>query len=230
MTTARILLVEDEDLVGTMVSMNLSEEGYDVAWEKNGRDGLERGRKERFDLFLLDIALPEVDGLDILDTLRREEIGTPVLMLTARGDTRSKVNALDLGADDYLPKPFDVAELMARVRALVRRSQAEREIPATRILRFGDYEVNLDSRYAKTNEGEITLSEKEAAVLEMLVRAHGEVLRRSDILDEVWGMDVTPTERTVDNVVVRLRKLFEPDSEAPKHILTVRGSGYRFRA
>ncbi len=229
MTTIKILLVEDEDLVGTMVLMNLSEEGYDVAWEKNGREGLERARKERFDLLLLDIALPEVDGLQILSALRKEEIGTPILMLTARGETRSKVTALDLGADDYLPKPFDVAELVARVRALVRRSRAEREIPATRIVRFGDYEINLDSRDAKTNEGELTLSEKETAVLEMLLRAHGEVLRRSDILDEVWGMDATPTERTVDNVVVRLRKLFEPDSEAPRHILTVRGSGYRFR-
>jgi DNA-binding response OmpR family regulator len=150
-------------------------------------------------------------------------------MLTARSDVPTKVRTLGSGADDYLAKPFDVAELLARVAAILRRSQAERELPSDQLLRFDRYEVNLRTREATTNLGRVTLSEKEAAFLALLAKAQGEVLTRNDILDEVWGMDAMPTERTVDNLVLRVRKLFEPDAENPVHILTVRGTGYRFR-
>jgi two-component system, OmpR family, alkaline phosphatase synthesis response regulator PhoP len=181
-----------------------------------------------FDLILLDIGLPGADGITVLAGLRRAGIGTPVLMLTARGDVATKVETLELGADDYLPKPFDVSELQARVKALVRRSRARREVPSSQVVRIGSFQVNLGNREALTNEGQVTLSEKEAAFLGLLVRADGQTLRRSDILDAVWGVDAMPTERTVDNLVLRLRKLFEPDPDAPRHILTVRGVGYRF--
>ncbi len=223
-----ILLVEDEELVGTMVRMNLTAEGYDVQWVRTGPDGIAAARQTPFDVVLLDIGLPGADGIEVLATLRSEGIGTPVLMLTARGDVATKVETLELGADDYLPKPFDVAELLARVKAQVRRSRAQRQIPSSQVIRFGKYQVNLANREAVTNEGVVTLSEKEAAFLGMLVRADSQTLRRSDILDEVWGVDAMPTERTVDNLVLHLRKLFEPDPDAPRHILTVRGIGYRF--
>jgi two-component system, OmpR family, alkaline phosphatase synthesis response regulator PhoP len=223
-----LLLVEDEELVGTMVRMNLAAEGYDVTWVRSGPEGIAAAREHPFDLILLDIGLPGADGIDVLRTLRQAGLGTPVLMLTARGDVATKVETLELGADDYLPKPFDVAELSARVKALVRRARAQRQIPSSQVIRFGAYQVNLATREAVTNDGTVTLSEKEAAFLGLLVKADGQTLRRSDILDEVWGVDAMPTERTVDNLVLRLRKLFEPDPDAPRHLLAVRGVGYRF--
>jgi len=223
-----ILLIEDEELVGTMVRMNLAHEGYEVVWVRSGPEGMTAAREHPFDLILLDIGLPGADGIEVLRFLRQEGVGTPVLMLTARGDVATKVETLELGADDYLGKPFDVAELSARVKALVRRARAQRQVPSSQVIRFGNYQVNLANREAVTNEGTITLSEKEAAFLGLLVRADGATLRRSDVLDQVWGVDAMPTERTVDNLVLRLRKLFEPDPDAPRHLLTVRGVGYRF--
>ncbi|MBI4862878.1 MAG: response regulator transcription factor [Candidatus Riflebacteria bacterium] len=223
-----VLLVEDEQLVGTMVRMNLESAGYQVVWSRRGDEALSRATSDPFDLILLDIGLSGMDGIEILKSLRQKRIGTPIMMLTARGDVGTKVQALEMGADDYLPKPFDVAEMIARVNALVRRSQADREIPSSHVFKFDRYEVNLQTREAVTNEGKTLLSEKEATLVKLLVRSRGQVLSRSDILEEVWGMDVAPTERTVDNFILRLRKLFEPDQERPCHILTVRGVGYRF--
>ncbi len=226
--TGSILLVEDETLVGTLVHMNLEACGYSVCWLKHGEEAHALLRARKFDMIILDITLPGMDGLAILQALRRDRITTPVMMLTARGDVATKVGALGSGADDYLPKPFDMPELLARVQAVLRRSQGDREIPAAQLIRFGAYEINLATREALTNEGPLVLSAKEAALVRMLVRAQGQVLSRDDILDEVWGMDATPTVRTVDNFLLRLRKLFEPDPDRPVHFVTVRGVGYRF--
>jgi DNA-binding response OmpR family regulator len=224
----KILLVEDEELVGTMVRLNLEGAGHQVVWIRNGTEAAERAAAEAFDLILLDIALPGMNGLSVLRGLRKGGVETPVMMLTARSDVPTKVEALEFGADDYLPKPFDVAELIARVSALLRRSRTERAIPSDQVVHIGEHEVNLETRRAQSSEGDVVLSEKEAALVRLLFRSRGKVLTRSDILDEVWGMDVSPGERTVDNFIVRLRKLFEPDPERPIHILTVRGEGYRF--
>jgi two-component system alkaline phosphatase synthesis response regulator PhoP len=225
---SRILLVEDDELVGTMVRMNLENAECSVLWCRDGAEGLAAARAEPFDLVLLDISLPSLDGYGVLTSMRRAGVGTPVLMLTARSDVGSKVRALDMGADDYLAKPFDVAELVARARALVRRSTAERQLPSSRVISFDRYRVDLESREAETNEGRVVLAEKEAEILALLVRADGAVLSRADIIEEVWGLDAFPVERTVDNYLVRLRKLFEPDPRNPRHILTVRGAGFRF--
>jgi two-component system, OmpR family, alkaline phosphatase synthesis response regulator PhoP len=224
----KILLVEDEDLVGTMVRLNLESAGYQVVWIRNGTEAAERAASETFDVILLDITLPGMSGLSVLRGLRKGGVETPVMMLTARSDVPTKVEALDFGADDYLPKPFDVEELLARVNALLRRSRAERTIPSDQIVRIGEHDINLETRSAGSSEGNVILSEKEAALVRLLLRSRGRVLTRADILDEVWGMDALPSERTVDNFIVRLRKLFEPDPERPAHILTVRGEGYRF--
>jgi two-component system, OmpR family, alkaline phosphatase synthesis response regulator PhoP len=226
---SRFLLVEDDELVGTMVAMNLRSRTDEVAWIRNGSEALEVALESTFDLILLDISLPGIDGVEILRSLRQRGLGTPILMLTARSDTKSKVAALGLGADDYLAKPFDVAEMIARVRALLRRARADRALPADRVLQFGTYVVNLETREASTNEGNVVLNEKEAAILEKLMKRSPLPVSRTEILEEVWGMDSFPTERTVDNFLLHLRKLFEPDPASPRHILTVRGTGYRFQ-
>jgi len=226
--SAKVLLVEDEELVGVMVRLNLENAGHTVVWVRTGTEGAQRATSEPFDAVLLDIQLPGRDGLSVLRQLREGGVGTPVMMLTARSEIATKVEALGIGADDYLPKPFDVAEMVARVNALVRRARADRAIPSDHLIAIGSFTVNLDTREAQSNEGAVTLSEKEVALVRVLVRSTGSVLKRSDILEEVWGMDQSPTTRTVDNFILRLRRLFEPDPEKPRHILTVRGEGYRF--
>jgi two-component system alkaline phosphatase synthesis response regulator PhoP len=225
---SRILLIEDDELVGTMVRLNLQSEGFEVTWCNNGSTGLETALTSSFDLLLLDVSLPGKDGFEILKSVRAAQIGTPVMMLTARSDVDSKIGALDLGADDYLPKPFNVNEMTARVRALLRRSQAKRQHPADYLIHIGDWQIDIKSRRAKSREGEHDLGEKEVALLAYLVRADGGILSRADIIEEVWGLDAFPVERTVDNYILRLRKLFEVDPTNPVHLLTVRGVGFRF--
>jgi DNA-binding response OmpR family regulator len=224
----RLLLVEDEELIGRMVELNLKNEGYDVAWEKDGASALKRAQTEAWDIMILDVMLPSLTGFQVARNLRDAEVTVPILMLTARSETAAKVRGLDAGADDYLVKPFDMNELLARVRALIRRSQGSRHVPSANIVRIGRFEVNLETFEAVTNQGKLALSDKEARLMALFARHRGETLSRADILDEVWGMDANPTERTVDNVIVRLRKYFEPDPDAPRYILSVRGQGYRF--
>jgi DNA-binding response OmpR family regulator len=224
----RILLVEDEALVADMVRLNLEHAGFRVDAVTTGSEGLERLASHAYDLALLDVMLPGIDGFEIARRARAAGVLTPVLMLTARGDTPAKVAGFDAGADDYLTKPFAMPELLARVRALIRRHTAARGVPSSRELRFGVYRVHFDTREAVTNEGRVTLTERECALLEYLAGREGELLPRTDILENVWGMDRFPTARTVDNYVLRLRKLFEPDPEEPIYLQTVRGRGYRF--
>jgi two-component system alkaline phosphatase synthesis response regulator PhoP len=224
----RILLVEDEELIGRMVELNLRQEGFEVTWVKTGPEAERRAFSEPYDLMVLDAMLPGLSGFELARRLRAARETLPVLMLTALGQTADKVRGLEAGADDYLAKPFDLAELKARVRALVRRAQGARHVPSTHVVRFGPFEVNFRTFEAVTREGRVALSEKEARLVEMFWRHRGETLSRADILEEVWGMNAFPTERTVDNVVVRLRKLFEEDPEQPRRIVSVRGQGYRF--
>ena len=224
----RILLVEDEALVADMVRMNLEHAGFRVDAVATGTEGLERIVTNVYDLVLLDVMLPGMGGFDLARRARGAGVTTPILMLTARGETQAKVSGLDAGADDYLTKPFAMPELLARVRALIRRHTAARGVPSSRELRFGVYHVNFDTREAVTNDGRVTLTERECALLEYLAGREGELLPRTEILENVWGMDRFPTARTVDNYVLRLRKLFEPDPEEPVYLQTVRGRGYRF--
>ncbi len=227
-TTVKILLVEDEELIGTMIKLNLTQEGFEVIWYREGNPAVRAARHELFDLILLDIMLPDSNGIDLARGLRKQGTGAPILMLTARDDVSSKVESLEAGADDYLIKPFDVRELIARARALIRRSQGERQPPSSALLDIGPNRVNLETREASTSEGDIVLSEKEAALVALFARNAGKALSRADILEEVWGMDVNPTERTVDNFVLHLRRLFEIDPSRPRHFITVRNVGYRF--
>lgn len=223
----RLLIVEDDELLGSTIRLNLESQGYEVRWLKDGLEASQVLESSSYDLVLLDISLPGLDGISLLRQLRKAEINCPVLMLTVRSEIQTKVEAFEIGADDYLTKPFDVDELLARVAALLRRAQAERHIPSSHVIRIGQFEVNLETRQAETNLGSVVLSAREAELLGLLARAGGQPLSRNDILDEVWGMDAFPTERTVDNFLLRLRKLFEQDPKHPEHILTVRGVGYR---
>jgi two-component system alkaline phosphatase synthesis response regulator PhoP len=225
----RLLLVEDDTLIGTMVRLNLEQDGYEVVWHRSGEAGFEAIQGGRFDLVLLDIGLPGWSGIETARRMRKAGIGTPVLMLTARDDLQSKVAALDGGADDYLIKPFDMAELLARVRAQIRRSQGSLEVPTDKQLRLGQAVVDLERRALQTPDGTWhELSDKDIALVQLIARHPGRALSRADILEEVWGMDASPTERTVDNFIVRLRRWIEPEPDHPRHIVTVRGWGYRF--
>jgi DNA-binding response OmpR family regulator len=225
----RILLIEDEPLVRDLVMLNLTHAGFDVTACEDFPSGLSRLSADTWDVAVVDVMLPGGDGFTLVSKARAAGQKCPILMLTARSDTQSKVRGLDTGADDYLTKPFDVPELIARVRALVRRAQPSATQPKSPKLEFSKYWVRLDTGQAMTNEGEVTLSDKELRLVELFHRNEDRALSRADILEEVWGMDAFPTDRTVDNFVLRLRKLFEPNPEEPKHFITVRGRGYLFR-
>ena len=230
----RILVIEDEPLVRDLVALNLQHAGYVVETAGNFADGLARLlQRDRFELAVVDVMLPGGDGMELVRRARHEHVRIPIVMLTARSESTAKVRGLDVGADDYITKPFDVPELLARVRALLRRASGEPARSATTPSRFefghGAYWIRFDSGLAQSNEGEVTLSDKELRLLEQLIRQENRVLSRADLLEEVWGMDAFPTERTIDNFILRLRKLFEPDPENPVHLVTVRGRGYLFR-
>ncbi len=224
---ARILVVEDEPLVRDLVALNLRHAGYDVSTAATWPEGLAAITRATFELALVDVMLPGGDGMDLVAKARAAGVACPVVMLTARGETAAKVRGLDSGADDYMTKPFDVPELLARVRALLRRA-GRRPSTAPRFV-WGPYWIRFDTGQAQTNEGEVTLSDKELRLMEQLVTHENRVLSRADLLEEVWGMDAFPTDRTIDNFVLRLRRLFEPDPENPVHLVTVRGRGYMFR-
>jgi two-component system alkaline phosphatase synthesis response regulator PhoP len=225
----KIAVVEDDQLILNMVRINLERHDYIVKGFASGELLLEQLPGELFDLFILDIMLPGISGIDILAHLRQKEVHAPVLMLTAQGQVQNKVNALNIGADDYLVKPFNMEELLARVNALLRRSQSERPIPSDQIILINQFKINLGTRHCESNQGDVVLSEKEARLLTYFIEHAGETLRRADILEDVWGMDVSPTLRTIDNFVLKFRKLFENNPEKPDHFISIRSKGYRFK-
>ena len=225
----KIAIVEDERLVRELVAVNLRHAGYEIVAAENFADGKQLLAAQDFQLAILDVMLPGGDGFALTRFARDLGVNAPILMLTARNDTTSKVRGLDAGADDYLPKPFDVNELLARVRALLRRASGRPASAPPRLV-FANFWVRFDTGQAFTNEGEVSLSDKELRLMEVFSANENRALTRTDLLEEVWGMDQFPTDRTVDNFILRLRKLFEPDPENPVHIVTLRGRGYLFRA
>ena len=222
----RILVVEDEPALVLTLSDRLRSEGHEVEVRTDGDSAFEAARAGSFDVVLLDIALPRRSGLDVCRDLRREGVDTPILMLTARADLTDKVVGLKLGADDYLTKPFEMIELLARVEALLRRSG--RALAGPGAYAFGD--VRVDFRKAEVfRSGEaVGLSALEYKLLAYLIERRGVVLSRDELLDRVWGYDATPTTRTVDVHVASLRQKIESNPAKPRFILTVHGLGYRF--
>lgn len=222
---SRILLIEDNPDLAFGLRNNLEIDGYEVEVADEGRAGLARALEERFDLLILDLMLPGLDGFRVLRSLRERGDRTPVLILTARGQEEDKVRGLKLGADDYVTKPFGVLELMARVEALLRRTQPPR--PAGAAVKFGRVTVDPEARTVRLDGVEISLAPKEFDLLWALVEANGAVLSRNRLMERVWGYGADVLSRTVDTHVAELRRKLEPGSEQPLHILTVRKVGYR---
>ena len=234
---ARVLVVEDEEAIAQGLVFNLERKGYAVEVSGDGLDALDRIQRGSFDAVLLDVRLPGLDGFAVCQRLRAAGIFTPVVMLTARGQPDDVIYGLKSGADDYVVKPFDLAEVLARVEGLLRRQQWSRresegdaaaspENGPRRV--FGDYWVDFDSFEAKTVAGTVQLSQKEMAVMRAFFARPNQVITRRELLAEVWQLPHHPNERVVDNVIVALRQHFEADSSHPRHIVSVRGVGYRF--
>jgi DNA-binding response OmpR family regulator len=223
---ARILVVEDEPGLVLALTDRLRSEGYDVEAAADGEAGLIRARGGRFDLILLDVMLPRKGGFEVCRDLRRGGVATPVLMLTARGQVADKVAGLKLGADDYVVKPFEMAELLARVEARLRRAE-EAPSPAARYA-FGDVEVDFRRAEVRRGGRPVEVSAKELQLLRYFVEHPGATLSRQELLDRVWGYHAMPSTRTVDVHVAGLRRKLEPDPREPRHILTAHGLGYKF--
>ena len=226
--TARLLVVEDEQHLAEVIADNLEVEGYHVSVVGDGSDAFERISAETFDLVLLDVMLPGMDGFSVCKKVRAMGNEVPILFLTARGERDDRVRGLELGGDDFLAKPFDLRELILRVRAILRRGQWMAE-PALSgdVLSLGDAEVDFRAYRARVSGREVGLSKKEVLILRSLAERPGEVVSRAEILDRVWGYDAFPTTRTIDNFIVRLRRALEPDPQHPRYIHTIRGIGYR---
>ena len=222
----RLLLIEDEPGLVLTLTDRLTREGYAVESSADGESGLERAAGEAFDLVLLDVMLPRMSGFDVVRELRRRNIETPVIMLTARGQVTDKVVGLKLGADDYVTKPFEMMELLARVEAKLRR--APDTLHPAEGHQFGD--VRIDFRRAEVSKGNapLDLSAREFQLLRYFIEHRGATLTRDELLNEVWGYNSMPSTRTVDVHVAWLRQKIEPNPRHPQYILTVHGMGYKF--
>jgi DNA-binding response OmpR family regulator len=226
--TERILIVEDETPMRTALADLLSAEGYRALTASDGASGLERALAEKPDLILLDVMMPKLDGFALCAELRRLANAVPVLMLTAKGQIEDRVNGLDAGADDYLVKPFSTDELLARVRALLRRVERKTRLPLK--LKLGDLEIDLARQTAVRGRKQVHLTAKEFAMLRLMAGAEGEPVTRERFLDVVWGYTAFPTTRTVDNHIASLRGKVELNPDSPRWIKTVHGVGYRLEA
>ena len=222
-----ILVIEDEESIADPLIENLEYEGYSVLSAVDGLKGLELAQSGQADVILLDIMLPGMNGYDICRQLRAQKIDTPVIMLTAKGQEADKVRGLDIGADDYVTKPVGLLELLARIKALLRRASPRSNAPVGSELAFGKVVVDF-ARFEATVNGEpVHLSPKEFDILKFLWEQEGKAVSRGDILQRVWGYDVYPTTRTVDTHIATLRAKLEEDASNPQHLLTVHGTGYR---
>jgi len=220
----RVLVVEDEERVASFIAKGLEGAGYVTEVARDGRAALDLIRERGADLILLDVGLPDIDGFAVLSELRRTDQETPVIMLTARGDVPSRVRGLDLGADDYLAKPFDFDELVARIRAQLRHGSQSQAA----VLQAGDLNLDLKTRRAERGEKSADLTSREFALLEFLMRHQGQVLSRSQILGSVWGYSFDPQSNVVDVYVGYLRSKLDRPGE-PTIIETIRGGGYRLK-
>jgi two-component system alkaline phosphatase synthesis response regulator PhoP len=220
----RILVVEDEASIALVLGDDLRREGYLVEIAADGETASRRARSEPWDLILLDVMLPRKDGFDVCRDLRQAGVRTPILMLTAKTHEAEKVMGLELGADDYVTKPYSARELRARVKALLRRNAPE----SAEIYRFGNAELDFARCELRRSGQTVVLTALEFKLLAAFVRRRGRVLTRQQLLDEVWGSGTFVTERVVDNQVTSLRKKIEPDPERPRYLVSLRGLGYRF--
>jgi two-component system alkaline phosphatase synthesis response regulator PhoP len=222
----KVLIIEDEPDMVLGLRDNFEYEGYDVLVARDGREGLDRALADHPDLILLDIMLPKMSGLDVCRQLRSNGVDTPVIMLTARGQEIDKVIGLEMGADDYVTKPFSIKELLARARAHLRR--ATRQVAEVESYAIGDVNLNFKKYEAIKDGRELELSPREFELLKYFIQHRGETITRDQLLDDVWGYDNYPFTRTVDNHIAKLRQKIEPTPAEPKYIITVHRVGYKF--
>jgi two-component system, OmpR family, alkaline phosphatase synthesis response regulator PhoP len=223
----RVLVVEDDPSIMQGLRINLEMEGYEVIGAEDGEKGLELVRRERPDLLILDVMLPRMNGFQVLQAVRREGLNMPIIVLSARTGEMDKVTGLELGAEDYVAKPFSLAELLARVRAALRRGPRQTETPRS-VHTFGDVRLDVAARTVGRRGEPVEMTATEFDLLVCLIEAQGVALSRDAIFTRVWGPNHHGTPRTIDNFVQQLRMKLEPDPQRPRHIVTVRGVGYRF--
>ena len=223
----RILLVEDEENIRETVKLNFEMEDFEVVTADSGRKALKYAGEQHFDIMIVDVMLPEVDGFQVVEQVRLTNRDTPIIFLTAKDQAQDRIQGLKKGADDYLTKPFVFEELLLRVNRLIERTSKSPEVQPE-LFTFGSNKVNFATYEATGNQGTFTLTKKEAMLLKLLTERRGEVVSRQQILQSVWGYDVYPSTRTIDNFILSFRKYFEQDPKTPLHFLSVRGVGYKF--
>ena len=223
----RILLAEDEENIRESIKLNLELEGYEVVDAEDGKKALKYTKEQHFDLLILDVMLPEIDGFQLCEQVRLSNMEVSIIFLTAKDTPQDRITGLKIGADDYLTKPFHLEELLLRVKRLLQRSTNAPEI-SNDSYTFGENKVNFITFEATGKNGTFNLTKKEAMLLKLLIDRKGEVVSRQQILQSVWGYDVYPSTRTIDNFILSFRKYFEQDPKIPQFFLSVRGVGYRF--
>jgi two-component system, OmpR family, alkaline phosphatase synthesis response regulator PhoP len=227
----RILVIEDDPSISLGLRMNLSAEGYEVGLAEDGRSGLDLAMTQAWNVVILDLMLPKLNGFEVVKHMRSQGNDTPVLMLSAKSSVADKVMGLELGAEDYITKPFGIAEVLARIKVALRRSLRQRAKPEPitkpEPIKFGEIAIDMDKREVRRSGELVEMTATEFDVLKTLVLAAGAVLSRRQIFEKVWGPNHHGTPRTIDNFVAQLRHKLEPDSERPQHLVTVRGIGYR---
>ncbi len=226
---SKILLVEDEESLATGLKYNLTEEGYAVTWVKDGRQAISASETDVYDLMILDVMLPHLDGFEVASRIRIDNPKIPILMLTARTRVEDKIKGLESGADDYLTKPFNLEELLLRLKGMLRRKMWYQNATIDKpVYTFGHNEINFDNLNCRTEHAEIRLTPREAMVMQYLIINKGKIVSRKDLLENVWGISSAIETRTVDNFIVRLRKYFEHNPSEPKYIQSIRSAGYLF--
>jgi two-component system, OmpR family, alkaline phosphatase synthesis response regulator PhoP len=227
-----ILLVEDEESLHEALKLNLELEGYTITSAFNGTDALQIIKKEYFDLIILDVMLPEVDGFTITETIRIQQNNVPILILSAKSNSEDKIEGLTKGADDYMTKPFNLEELLIRTKKLINKNELiNNNASVSNIYTFGINTVNFNTLEATgVQQVQFTLSKKEIMLLKLLIENNNIVVPREKILQTVWGYNVYPTTRTIDNFILSFRKYFEVDSKNPQYFHSIRGIGYKFTA
>ena len=226
---ARILIVEDEENLRSTIALNLELEGYEVMTAVNGKEALQLFKNNRFDLVVLDIMLPEINGLEVCKEIRKENRNVLILFLSARSMGSERVEGLKAGADDYLSKPFNLEELLLRIEILLKRNQKTSGFSYINSININGRKVNFDTYQLTSIEGKVeSMSKKETLLLKLLIEKKNQVVSRDEILEQVWGYETFPTGRTIDNFILAFRKYFETDPSIPKHFISVRGVGYKF--
>lgn len=223
----RILLVEDEENIRDLVKLNLELEGYEVVTAGDGKKALKLTKNQHFDLLILDIMIPEINGIQVCEQVRLRNEEVPIIFLTAKDNPADKIEGLKRGADDYVTKPFNLEEFLLRVNNLIKRRVKKEENEAY-IYQFDDFEINFQSYMAIGVNGPFKLTSKEVLLLKLLIDRKNEVISREQILQTVWGYDVFPSTRTIDNFILAFRKYFERDLKNPKYFHSIRGVGYKF--